>query len=970
MSTRHPPAPDPPDDTEHHSHSSEGSPVRRLDRLAYLLLAVFALVTLGPALVGRGALIDLNALTTYMPFRALSGRATADTIVCRWDTLDFYLPGIAAIKAGLLEGDVPTWAPYEVGGAPLAALPNHAALSPLSLPYFLLPLWLAPAFVKLAEFAVGIGGMFAFLRLHGLSRGSSIIAGIVFVSSGFMIMWSNWPHTKVAALIPVLFWALERLVQRRRARDIVLIGAVVASMLFGGFPAVTLYALTLGAGYVAMRVFVVCRGDLRAAVDALSRAAAGVGLGIGLAALQVVPFASQLEALGLADRQQASSGQHLPLGLFLTTAAPDAVGTCVNGEAYAATNPIESVGFIGAAAMLLAVLAIAVRVPRGVPGRSLQSFLTVALPAVVIAIWVGGPLLSALQSLPFYSANFIGRAQSIFGFLAAALVGIGVEQLLRSLPSNRAAPSPPASRRQRLARASRGVLVLVLVLVLATAVLHSAFADAEARDYSGYLASALLVPGLLLVGGAGALALTWYGPAATRVLGPVLLALLIVGQSTAFAHTLLPLSDRANLYPLTPTHAFLKSHLGGDRYAAGDRTMYSSTSDYYELRTPDGHQFTDPRWRDLLVAVDPDAANHKTMSRFTGNVTLPQAARSAVLDQLSVRYWVSAPERVLGRTDALTDSGERVSLARDEPATCTVRGGALRGVSLFVAQPRRVPVADRMLLHVRVRTPDGVREGSQLLRDRVRRGARRVAVPAEDVRSGRSSRVRVWVTGKGGDTAFRASDGRLDCAAVRPQDDGVRLAFTEAGANTYERLGALPRVRWASDSEVVREADDRVRRLASGIPGDTVLLDDDSTPPAQGAPAQLHVVRDRPERISTDVDAAGGGYLVVADALVRRGWVATVDGRRTAMVHANHALTGVPVPAGRHRVELSYTAPGLRLGAVISAVSGGVAVVLLLLPPWRARRRVDRAGPGTRDKVKHFYGYRPPPGPTSLRGGP
>ena len=42
----------------------------------------------------------------------------------------------------------------------------------MSLPYFVMPLWLAPAYVELLEFVVAIGGMVLFLRRLGLSRGS------------------------------------------------------------------------------------------------------------------------------------------------------------------------------------------------------------------------------------------------------------------------------------------------------------------------------------------------------------------------------------------------------------------------------------------------------------------------------------------------------------------------------------------------------------------------------------------------------------------------------------------------------------------------------------------------------------------------------------------------------------------------------------------------------------------------------
>ena len=48
--------------------------------------------------------------------------------------------------------------------------------------------------------------MVAFLRRHGLTRAAGVLAGIVFAASGYMMMWTNWPQTRVGAFIPLLFW--------------------------------------------------------------------------------------------------------------------------------------------------------------------------------------------------------------------------------------------------------------------------------------------------------------------------------------------------------------------------------------------------------------------------------------------------------------------------------------------------------------------------------------------------------------------------------------------------------------------------------------------------------------------------------------------------------------------------------------------------------------------------------------------
>ena len=90
------------------------------------LVLVFVLVPLAPALIGRGVQLDVGALRAVLPFRAEVGRDYASIVTCRRDTFDYYLPGIAEIKRSIFSGHFPTWAPYEVGGAPLASLPTTA----------------------------------------------------------------------------------------------------------------------------------------------------------------------------------------------------------------------------------------------------------------------------------------------------------------------------------------------------------------------------------------------------------------------------------------------------------------------------------------------------------------------------------------------------------------------------------------------------------------------------------------------------------------------------------------------------------------------------------------------------------------------------------------------------------------------------------------------------------------------------
>jgi len=137
------------------------------------------------------------------------------------------------------------------------------------------------------------------------------------------------------------------------------------------------------------------------------------------------------------------------------------------------------------------------------------------------------------------------------------------------------------------------------------------------------------------------------------------------------------------------------------------------------------------------------------------------------------------------------------------------------------------------------------------------------------------------------------------------------------------------------------DADERLSALTRGIPDDMVLIEDADAPPAAGGRAELSVLSDLPEKITARVSAQGAGYLVLADALVRDGWTATVDGKEVDLVRGNHAFASVWVPAGVHLVELTYNAPGLQAGIAVSAVSIVVACALLLVPAVRRRRRRD-----------------------------
>ena len=106
------------------------------------------------------------------------------------------------------------------------------------------------------------------------------------------------------------------------------------------------------------------------------------------------------------------------------------------------------------------------------------------------------------------------------------------------------------------------------------------------------------------------------------------------------------------------------------------------------------------------------------------------------------------------------------------------------------------------------------------------------------------------------------------------------------------------------------------------------------------APAEKELIRVRyhgNSRVTLKVLTKHPRLVVLNDTLAN-GWKATVDGVAQPIIPVNLIARGVAVPAGEHEIEMSYQAPGLASGALVSFFTG----LLLFLLKWRHRSRRRR----------------------------
>jgi hypothetical protein len=184
--------------------------------------------------------------------------------------------------------------------------------------------------------------------------------------------------------------------------------------------------------------------------------------------------------------------------------------------------------------------------------------------------------------------------------------------------------------------------------------------------------------------------------------------------------------------------------------------------------------------------------------------------------------------------------------------------------------------------------------------------------------------------------------------------DRWELAYERDGVQMIRNKRVLPRA-WLVAEAVAVDGEEALRRIRGESetefdPGRTALLE---VSPAElpslpggaiSSEAVASIVAAEPNRMVIETSAQTPTVLIVSEANYP-GWVATVDGRAAAIHSADFLLRGVSLPAGAHRVEMRYTAPGARAGLFITLAT--ILLIIGLVAYYRGKdTRLFRAAAG------------------------
>jgi hypothetical protein len=163
---------------------------------------------------------------------------------------------------------------------------------------------------------------------------------------------------------------------------------------------------------------------------------------------------------------------------------------------------------------------------------------------------------------------------------------------------------------------------------------------------------------------------------------------------------------------------------------------------------------------------------------------------------------------------------------------------------------------------------------------------------------------------------------------LKPGDLTLRRRFRDAWV--YENPRVVPRVVFAIGSLAV-DFEDILRdgRWPEFNPLETVLLDKSAPaivnfgnpPPGSGERPGVQVERYENTLIEISTSSLQSGFVVLHD-IWHPWWVARVDGRTAEIYRANVIFRAIPVPAGRHVVQLEFRPFGGAIAEVGSLLSG------------------------------------------------
>ena len=350
----------------------------------------------------------------------------------------------------LRSGTLPLWNPYAFSGIPLLGDGQTALLYPPNWLFLLLPAVLALNCVILLQFSLAGVGAWLYGRVVGLRPLAALLAALAFMGSGFLT--TRVVHLSImagGALVPLVFWSVERLLQRQNVRRFAVAAGCVALQAVAGHPQVPVYTAFAAGVYVLVQAVVAAAQSRSPRSLAWLPLLGGVYVaGYALAALQIVPW------FEFASFSPRAAGASFPFVTYHSVRGADwwlwlfpySLGSATPNWFWAngpdlgrAIQVWERSAYVGVTTLVLGASGLALwaarRLPTALPRRPLWALVAVLVVGLLVAAGDSTPFGRLVYLLPVMGKlRAYARAVVLASFALSILAGVGLHALL-ALPA-------------------------------------------------------------------------------------------------------------------------------------------------------------------------------------------------------------------------------------------------------------------------------------------------------------------------------------------------------------------------------------------------------------------------------------------------------------------------------------------------------------------------------------------------------
>ena len=361
-----------------------------------------------------------------------------------WDNAQQHYPQTTFLQQGLAHGSVPHWWPNVGLGFPATAEGQAAHYHPIRLLSALLfPAPAALMWEVALYFAIAGLSTYFFLRQFRLHQLACLLgAGSQMFCSFAVIYVRNVALHRSFCLLPLAMLCAERFVRRGEVRSLLAAAVVIGVQFLSGHPSFAIVTVVATAVYVALRVIQehwrrenAIPAAARALAVRLTAWAVAAGLGLGLAAIQVLP------TLMHAEQSQRQGGLAFEFATGSQPATLRGLGQLLFPHIYTQGdwlsvaawwglfNPVPSEGIYGGVmCVVLAPVALWWRRRWPDPAVSLAVSFVVAIG---FALGAKAPFFPLLWSLPGMNGlRFPSRFLLWAAFCLSCLAAIGLHRLI------------------------------------------------------------------------------------------------------------------------------------------------------------------------------------------------------------------------------------------------------------------------------------------------------------------------------------------------------------------------------------------------------------------------------------------------------------------------------------------------------------------------------------------------------------